>query len=125
MGLFSTYTYKEKVIPYTQEVKFIGLSPDEASKLLREYEKQAKENIIEQIDVSNNIINGKIIIFQDHLSASKKAILKIKLNGKDYQTDFNIDRILDRDERYQEFREKVSRFIIQEMLVVDRADRSI
>jgi hypothetical protein len=60
-------------------------------KLYNEFEEKAKNNIIEKIIVSDNVINGIAVMTSNNPSLSIPVIMvKFKLNEKDYYKEITI-----------------------------------
>lgn len=83
--MFDTTIVKQSPA-YPQTVHEHKAPTDDSVRLLNEMQDKAKNNIIKNIIVDDNIVNGSITITQDHYSMGKQYVVyfKFNLNGRDY-----------------------------------------
>lgn len=92
---------EDRLVPYEKTVTITEkrAPTDDSIKLLNEMQEKAKQNILTQITVDNNILKAHGIIFaggyhsSSAVSASFKTkwILKFSLNGKEYRCEGELD----------------------------------
>ena len=68
---------------------------EDSVRLLREFEQQAKSEIIKSIRVSDNTFDCVLHMMDDHLSCQKMFRVIYSLNGKKLTTDYRCDMSLD------------------------------
>jgi len=119
MGLFSTHTYQEVAKPYEKSVthKYEGLKPEDATKLLRDYEKEAEGNIIQSLHIRTNVFEGAVVIL-DQNPASLDKVFKARffLNKEEFNVEAKVDHFLTEEEIYKKVLEIVSESIALKLI---------
>lgn len=108
--------HEKEYVPY---VKIEQRAPtDDSIRLFNEFRDKAYDSILDTIQINNNIINGKAIIYQDLCEFSKRLRYEIIVNGKDIKGDILIeDNILDRkNEIIFKMCQRLSDEIVKELL---------
>lgn len=64
---------------------------DESVKLLKEFERAAEDKVFEKFSIRSNELDAIAFFTMDSFSGEKHALIKFKLNGKEYKTELGID----------------------------------
>lgn len=112
--MFDT-TIVKQAPAYPQTIHEHRAPTDESVRLLNEMQSEAKVNIIKNIIVDDNVVNGSITIMQDYYSMGKKYVVyfKFNLNGRDYVIDkiFEADSLDKNDVVLRKFYEEFSKIV--------------
>ena len=68
---------------------------DESVRLLREMEKEARNEVLKSIQLPENEFNGIVHLIRDELSCSTKAAVLLKINGKNHKVLISFDDFVD------------------------------
>jgi hypothetical protein len=63
---------------------------DESVKLLKEFEKAAENRVIEKFVLRSNELQVVAFFTTHEFTGDRAALIKFKLNGKDYKTELNL-----------------------------------
>ncbi len=89
--MFDTYrigSTSTEYVPYEKSVKITETRAptDESVKLLNEFQEKAKQNLVDQIKVEDNTLNGVVLFFrQDIVHDKVEWFGKFSLNGKEHK----------------------------------------
>lgn len=72
-------------VPRHISIKEERAPTDESIRLLKEMETEAHSKLIDTIDLESNVLNGKILLFNDHLNHSIKVVALLEINNKKYE----------------------------------------
>lgn len=92
MGLFSTYIRES--VPFEKTIKHIyeGLKPEDATKLLDAFQKEAEKRVLSQVHIRTNTIEGSVCVLNDNpASLDKTCMCRFILNGKEYIAKTKVD----------------------------------
>lgn len=73
-----------------------GMSPTEAVKLLIELEKVARDKIIGEMAIENNLVNGKIMLSRAESTQRLLGQAKLMINGRESVIDFTLADVVHR-----------------------------
>ena len=94
MGLFSTThihtSSKTEYVPYEKEMTINEhrAPTDKSVELLNEFEKEAKNNLIDKLEFRDNVLDCDMLFFREGVGMGIDEVdifLVFKLNGKDYK----------------------------------------
>ena len=89
--MFNTYNHMVRNdVPRNISIKEQRAPTDESVRLLKEMETEAHSKLIDTIDLESNVLNGKILLFNDHLNHSIKVIALIEINNKKHEFECKI-----------------------------------
>ena len=99
MSLFSkhtqTHTEKTHTVPYAKNVNVTEhrAPTDESIRILNEMEEKARKNIIGRIRLTDNLIQGEAIFYQNSLRSTYEIIVDVRVcvNGRVIDMEANID----------------------------------
>lgn len=89
---------------------------DESVRLLREMETAAKEEIVKQITVANNIFNCAIHVLKEPYNLTDKIMTIYDLNGIKYKNVFEVNRFKGREENIQDWHKSLAEDMVSNML---------
>lgn len=73
---------QDRLVPYEKTVIEKRAPTDDSIRLYEEIKTKAYKSIIDSMEVNDNLVNFKAIIFEDYLMDNLKCVYAIKLNGK-------------------------------------------
>jgi len=99
MSLFSKHTHshteKTHTVPYAKNVKVTEhrAPTDESIRILNEMEEKARKNIIGRIRLTDNLVQGEAIFYQDCAGSTYEIIVDVRVcvNGRVIDMKGNID----------------------------------
>ncbi len=89
--MFDTYrigSTSTQYVPYEKSVTVTEkrATTDESVKLLNEFQEKAKQNLVDQIKIEDNTLNGVVLFFkQDIVHDKVQWFGKFSLNGKEHK----------------------------------------
>jgi len=99
---------------------------DDSIRLAKEYQEKAKDNLIAQYELENNILKAKWWVFENPSDWNFKFHCKFMLNDKDYSFDFIVNRYDFKNDKddihkqvYKKILERVSVVLTTELVYKD------
>jgi len=110
--MFNNYTFETRGTQFTR-VKSTTTEhrapTDDSVRLLNEMQEKARDNIIKTITVSDNAVNGIIIVFKNLMENSYEVIADFTINGKEYMVKKQTTRA------QVELNEEILRYMVEEV----------
>jgi len=78
---------RREYVPYAKSINhtYHGLSPNQATKLLKDYEEEAKTKIIRSMHIRSNVFEAAVVFFDDNPATLDKTFrAKFILNGEEF-----------------------------------------
>jgi hypothetical protein len=94
--MFDKYFIREGVRHQSVDVKIKEerAPTDESLRLLKEMEKEVRNEIVESIAIDDNYVNGSITIFDiDPFMRHYRCVVSFKLNGRKYLVEKTLERV--------------------------------
>jgi hypothetical protein len=84
---------RKEYVPYEKEVHVHRAPTDESVSLLNEMQEKTVNNIVKQINVTDNTLNAVVTYFYDDICMFEyKYIIKFTFNGKEFDLRGSINR---------------------------------
>lgn len=118
--MFDTYVQRHttKYVDRNITVKEYKAPTDESVKLLNEMTEKALNNIVKTFSTSNNTLQAKVAVYQDHRMQVNEFMCKFTLNGKDHmlRVEINAYETPDIDSMVEKLYTKVCEKLAQELM---------
>ena len=90
---------------------------DESVRLLREMEKEALNKIIKNIDLSNNQLYARLLVFEDPLNLNSKGKVLFSLNGKKHELNVSFGFLESKEDMIKMCYDELAKYIAREILI--------
>jgi hypothetical protein len=77
-------------VPVTHTIIEKGMSPAEAVKLLADFERAARDKIVGEIVIENNLVNGSILLSRELSTLRLRGQAKLMINGRESVIEFDL-----------------------------------
>lgn len=118
--MFDTYVQRHttEYVDRNITVKEYKAPTDESVKLLNEITEKALNNIVKTFSTSNNTLQAKVAVYQDHRMQVNEFMCKFTLNGKDHmlRVEINTYETPDRSSMIEKLYTKVCEKLAQELM---------
>lgn len=118
--MFDTYVQRHttEYVDRNITVKEYKAPTDESVKLLNEMTEKALNNIVKTFSTSNNTLQAKVAVYQDHRMQVNEFMCKFTLNGKDHmlRVEINAYETPDMDSMVEKLYTKVCEKLAQELM---------
>lgn len=118
--MFDTYVQRHttEYVDRNITVKEYKAPTDESVKLLNEMTEKALNNIVKTFSTSNNTLQAKVAVYQDHRMQVNEFMCKFTLNGKDHmlRVEINAYETPDMDSMVEKLYTKVCERLAQELM---------
>lgn len=89
---------------------------DESVRLLREMEKEALNKIIKNIDLSNNQLYARLLVFEDPLNLNSKGKVLFSLNGKKHELNVEFGFLESKEDMIKMCYDELAKYVAREIL---------
>jgi len=90
--MFDAYvTRSREYVPYDKTVTVNRAPTDESIKLWEEMKEKAYKSIIHKIQISDNVVNGKAIVYNDIPSMDEACMYEVVVNGRKFEGKFVVE----------------------------------
>lgn len=118
--MFDTYVQRHttEYVDRNITVKEYKAPTDESVKILNEMTEKALNNIVKTFSTSNNTLQAKVAVYQDHRMQVNEFMCKFTLNGKDHmlRVEINAYETPDMDSMVEKLYTKVCEKLAQELM---------
>lgn len=118
--MFDTYVQRHttEYVDRNITVKEYKAPTDESVKLLNEMTEKALNNIVKTFSTSNNTLQAKVAVYQDHRTQVNEFMCKFTLNGKDHmlRVEINAYETPDMNSMVEKLYTKVCEKLAQELM---------
>lgn len=118
--MFDTYVQRHttEYVDRNITVKEYKAPTDESVKLLNEITEKALNNIVKTFSTSNNTLQAKVAVYQDHRMQVNEFMCKFTLNGKDHmlRVEINAYETPDMNSMVEKLYMKVCEKLAQELM---------
>lgn len=118
--MFDTYVQRHttEYVERNITVKEYKAPTDESVKLLNDMTEKALNNIVKTFSTSNNTLQAKVSVYQDHRLQVNEFMCKFTLNGKDHmlRVEINAYETPDMDSMVEKLYTKVCEKLAQELM---------
>lgn len=118
--MFDTYVQRHttEYVDRNITVKEYKAPTDESVKLLNEITEKALNNIVKTFSTSNNTLQTKVAVYQDHRMQVNEFMCKFTLNGKDHmlRVEINAYETPDMNSMVEKLYTKVCEKLSQELM---------
>lgn len=118
--MFDTYVQRHttEYVDRNITVKEYKAPTDESVKLLNEMTEKALNNILKTFSTSNNTLQAKVAVYQDHRMQVNEFMCKFTLNGKDHmlRVEINAYETPDMNSMIEKLYTKVCERLAQELM---------
>ena len=90
---------------------------DESVRLLREMEKEALNKIIKNIDLSNNQLYARLLVFEDPLNLNSKGKVLFSLNGKKHELNVSFGFLESKEDMIKKCYDELAKYVAREILM--------
>lgn len=118
--MFDTYVQRHttEYVDRNITVKEYKAPTDESVKILNEMTEKALNNIVKTFSTSNNTLQAKVAVYQDHRMQVNEFMCKFTLNGKDHmlRVEINAYETPDMNSMVEKLYTKVCEKLAQELM---------
>lgn len=92
----------------------------DSARLLMELEREAVENLVRRFDVEDNVVKGRVFVFEDRFARTLNTVSQFSINGREFvvrskalKTGFDFDPDNARKRFHEDFVGELSRVLME------------